>query len=412
MSGRLREFFRDFRGFEADAKKLIAVWTLFAVGDASVWFLLSLYLNEALGYSKVELGTVIFLMSTFSVLPLLPAGYISDRFGRRRMIFLGIFVSVLGMALLIKADSLSEFYLGASIWGLGHSFHMPSFMGFLSEKVGEQRRKYLFSFQMFSGMIASGAAVLVYGFMPASLSRSLNITLQGGYRITLLVGMWFLLAQLSPLLLTKKEDKKEEKSTEIANEAKKLPPMPKLTLVKLCIPMALFGLGAGLIVPFFQVYFQWRFGTRVEDIGVLFAFTQILWAMAYLLMPNIAEKRGSVKAITTVHTFAIMALLAIPVSPNFLFVSAAYITRMVLMNMTWPIFQSYSLSQMPNEHKSFTLSSTSFSFNALRAITPFIAGYLYQQNLELPFLITAVVYAIATLGFYIFFRRKDDKNDV
>lgn len=413
MPGRVTKFFHAFTGFEADAKRLVAAWVLQSVGDASVWFLLSLYLNEALGYSKVELGTVIFLMSIFSVLPLLPAGYISDRFGRRRMIFLGICVSVIGMALLIKADALMEFYLGASIWGLGHSLYMPSFIGFLSEKVEERRRKFLFSFQMFSGMIASASAVVVYGFMPASLSSYLGITLQDGYRMVFLIGMLFLVAQLLPLMLTKKESKREEISSAISTEDEEgmeLPPLPKRTLVKLCVPMAILGLGAGLIVPFFQVYFQWRFDTRVEDIGILFALTQFLWAAAYLLMPNIAEKRGSVRGITTVHVLAIAALIAIPVSPNFFFVSIAYITRMVLMNMTWPIFQSYSLSQMPKEYRSFTISCTNFSFNALRAVTPLVAGYLFQKSLELPFLITAVLYAIATTAFYLFFRGKDDKS--
>ncbi len=409
---RVIEFSQNFRGFESDAKKLIAVWTLQSVGDTAVWFLLSLYLNEALGYSEVELGTVIFLMSAFSVLPLLPAGYISDRFGRRRMIFLGIGVSVLGMALLIRANVLPEFYLGASIWGFGHSLYMPSYMGFLSEKVEEHRRKYLFSFQMFSGMIASASATFVFGFMPASLSRFLDITLQGGYRVTFLIGTWFLLAQLSPLILTKREVKKEEKSSLFPTRRKEFAPLPKITLVKLCIPMALLGLGAGLVVPFFQVYFQWRFNTSVEDIGILFSFTQFLWAAAYLLMPNLAERKGSVGAITAVHTAAIIALVAIPISPNFFFVAIAYITRMVLMNSTWPIFQSYSLSQVPKEHRSLTISSTNFSFNGTRAITPIIAGYLFEWSLEVPFFLTAILYAIATITFYSFFKKSDDRRPI
>lgn len=376
------------------------------MGDAAVWFLLSLYLNE-IGYSKIELGTVIFLMSIFSVLPLLPAGYISDRFGRRRMIFLGIFVSVVGMALLVRADLHSEFYLGASVWGLGHSLYMPSFMGFMSEKVQEQRRKFLFSFQMFSGTVASACAILVFGFMPGSLSNFLGITIREGYKVTILISIWFILAQLSPLILTKKEEKKKKGPSSQMKE-KKLPPLPKLTLLQLCIPMALLGLGAGLIVPFFQVYFQWRFGISVEEIGILFSLTNFLWALAYLMMPKIAKKRGSVRAITTVQALAIMALVAIPASPNFIFVSIAYITRMVLMNMTWPIYQSYSLSQVPDEHRSFTISSTNFSFNGLRAVTPFIAGFLFEISLEVPFLITAVLYTIATTSFYLFFRGKED----
>jgi MFS family permease len=402
------QFFKPFRGFSLDAKKLVVVSVIAAVADATVWFLLTLYLDD-LNYSRSQIGSVIFIMSIFQVMPLLPAGYIGDRFGRKKMIFLGICIYSVGMFFLIRANSLSDFYIGAAIWGYGHALYMPAFMSFLSERVESERRKFLFGFQMFASMMSSASAVLIMGFMPATLSNYLNTTLQNGYRYVFFAGLCFSLYQLVPFALTDKE-KCESNFTNLKSYKKDpdVPPLPKKTLVKLCIPMALFGLGAGLIVPFFQVWFKWRFDTRVEDIGILWSLTQYLWAAAYLITPALADRKGSVKSITLVHTAAIIALLAIPVSPTFFFVAIAYITRMVLMNSTWPIFQSYSLSHVPDEHRSFTLSSTNFSFNSMKAITPLVAGYLFQYSLQLPFFITAVLYIIGTVAFFMFFRKKDD----
>jgi MFS family permease len=316
---------------------------------------------------------------------------------------------IIGLGLLVMANSLVDFYLGASIWGLGHAAHMPSFMGFLSEKVEEHRRKFLFGFQMFGSMIASASAVLVAGMLPDFLSSSYNWTLRESYGVIFFISMWFCILQLFPLMLTR-EERSVSSSVKTEPEKTLLPPVPRRTLLLLCTPMALLGLGAGLVIPFFQVYFRWRFDTSIQDIGILFSLTQFLWAGAYLLMPNIAERKGSVRAITTVHTGAIVALVAIPISPNFYFVSIAYITRMVLMNSTWPIFQSYSLSQVPREHRSLTLSATNFSFNVMKAITPLVGGYLFARSLELPFFITAVLYTIATITFYLFFRKRDDRD--
>lgn len=185
---------------------------------------------------------------------------------------------------------------------------------------------------------------------------------------------------------------------------RRITPLPIGTLLKLCIPMVIIGLGAGLIIPFFQVYFQWRFGTSVEDIGILFATTLFLWAAAYLLVPGLTEKRGSVRAITYVHCGGILALLAIPVSPTFSIVSVAYIARMVLMNATWPILQSFSIGQMPDEHRSFTLSATNFSFNGAKAVTPLIGGIIYSYSLSVPFFICAVLYTASVAAFFLFFR--------
>lgn len=408
MASRVRDFFKDFQGFAPDAKKLVYASILAAVGDATVWFLLTLYLNF-LEYTRPQIGTVIFIMSIFSVLPILPAGYLGDRFGRRRLVLLGICVYSAGIWFLISADSLADFYIGAAIWGYGHSLYGPAFMSFLSEKVEISRCKFLFGFQMFASMLASGSAVLFYGFMPEVLSDFLNVTVQNGYQLVFFFGLAFTLYQLVPLVLTQKGTFGEEDGqVKIIQNKNDIPSIPKLTLIKLCIPMALFGLGAGLIVPFFQVWFQWRFDTKVEDIGILWSFTQYLWAFSYLVMPNIARKRGSVRAITTVQVAAIIALLGIPASPNFIFVTIPYITRMVLMNMAWPVFQSYSLSQMPEEHRNFTMSGTNFSFNGTKALTPLIAGYLFNWSLQIPFLITACLYIIGTAAFYFFFKKKDD----
>lgn len=409
MVGRGKEIIKAYTGFEPDAKKLVVATVFAALGDAPVWFLLSLYLNH-LGFSKVELGQVIFLMSICSVLPLLPAGHLSDRYGRRKMIFLGIFMMAIGLFFLWRANELNGFYLAVSFWGVGHAFYNPSFMGFLSEKVEERRRKFLFGFQMAASMFASACIILLVGFLPAWFSQTYGVTEQEGFRWVFLIGFVFVLLQLLPLALTKSGSEGGSKDELIEEPSEKnLPPLPKVTLFKLCLPMALLGLGAGLVIPFFQVYFQWRFDTSIEGIGILFAFTNFLWAGAYLLTPYAADKKGSVKLITMLHTIAIFALVAIPVSPNFEFVAIAYIIRMVIMNSTWPISQSYSLSQVPREHRSLTLSAINFSFNLTKAITPLAAGYLFQMSLELPFMITAVLYSIATVTFYLFFRKMDDK---
>jgi MFS family permease len=105
-----------------------------------------------------------------------------------------------------------------------------------------------------------------------------------------------------------------------------------------------------------------------------------------------------------------MALVGIPISPSFHFVAVMYIIRMVAMNSAWPILQSYSIGQVPEEHRSFTLSATNFCFNVPKGLTPGIAGYIYGFSLELPFFLCAFFYIISTITFFAFFKNKDDKG--
>jgi MFS family permease len=53
----------------------------------------------------------------------LPAGIISDRVGRRRLLIIGIVLSVLGSALCAQASHIYLLILGRLIWGLGTAFY-------------------------------------------------------------------------------------------------------------------------------------------------------------------------------------------------------------------------------------------------------------------------------------------------
>jgi len=370
---------KGFGGFKGEANWMIAMTVFNGISASFMWFLFTLYLEE-LNYAPSAIGIALMTLGLALTVPLLPAGYLGDKFGRKRMIVL------------------------------------PSFLALMSEKVSDKRRKYLFSLQAFAGMIAGALAVLVAGFFPAILAGLTGTSLANGFRLTFWIGLAFTLSQLLFVAPLTEEDKygTKRKMTEdgkYVEESEECPPIPWKTLMLLCLPMALLGIGAGFIVPFFQLYFQWRFDTPVHIIGMLFSLTQFLWGVAYLIMPYFADKVGSVKAITLVQWVAIAALVGIPISPSFHFVALMFLIRMVIMNSTWPILQSYSLSMVPKEHRSFTLSATNFSFNLPKGITPGIAGYIFAVNLELPFFICAAFYITATIIFFTVFGKQDDKKE-
>lgn len=383
------------------------------IGGNFFWFLFTLYLGE-LNYSPGTIGIILMIMGFTSTLPLLPAGYLGDRFGRKRMILIGLVMSVISPIVVVFTDGFLSLCAGAVLWGFGSSFYGPSFLALMAEKVSDRKRKYLFSLQSFVGMISGAFTLLFAGFMPGWMASLTHMALTDGYRITFLLGA-IVLALEVPFLLLLKEERKEPLTLRALSKRKETvgkepSPIPWKTLFMLCLPMVLIGIGAGLIVPFFQLYFIWRFNTPVDIIGILFAITQFFWGAAYLIMPYFSDSIGSVRAITIVQAFAIFALLGIPLSPTFHFVAVMYVIRMVAMNAAWPILQSYSIGQVPKEHSSFTLSATNFCFNVPKGLTPGIAGYIYEYNLELPFFICAAFYLVSTILFFLVFKDRDDKG--
>lgn len=95
---------------------------------------------------------------------------------------------------------------------------------------------------------------------------------------------------------------------------------------------------AGFMIPWFSYYFTQKFGVNLAEIGIVFAISQIGMAIAYLIVPKMAEKIGSVRTIVYSQATSILVLLSISVSPDFSVASILYLMRVILMKMTSPAF--------------------------------------------------------------------------
>jgi len=80
-------------------------------------------LAEELDPSGLLVGLVVSAWFLSRIFIELPGGIISDRIGRRKLLMLGISLSVLGPALCSQASNIYILIIGRAIWGLGTSFY-------------------------------------------------------------------------------------------------------------------------------------------------------------------------------------------------------------------------------------------------------------------------------------------------
>jgi MFS family permease len=80
-------------------------------------------LAESLDPSGVLVGLVISAWFLSRIFLELPAGIISDRIGRRRLLIFGIALSCLGPILCSQADNIWLLIIGRGIWGMGTAFY-------------------------------------------------------------------------------------------------------------------------------------------------------------------------------------------------------------------------------------------------------------------------------------------------
>ncbi|TMI48574.1 MFS transporter, partial [Candidatus Bathyarchaeota archaeon] len=115
---------------------------------------LSFFLPKVQGLSNFWMGVTIGVMAISLVLASFPLGILADRYGRRRMLFLGNIAASLSLIGFALTANLALVLLVAAVEGIGEAAFAVSGSALLADKAGDQKRTLAFSLIAFLGWIA------------------------------------------------------------------------------------------------------------------------------------------------------------------------------------------------------------------------------------------------------------------
>ena len=198
----------------------------------------------------------------------LPAGWLADRFGRRATLRAGSLVVAVG--LLARALSLSSWALFGStlLIGAGQALVTIAASPFMIENSNEPERTHLFSMHFVVILLGGLLGNLMGGELPGLFERGLPLLASSpllSYRWALVVGALASALAVWPLSLVREAPLHEREVHPVARARDHAGLLGRLVLNFL-----LMGMGAGLIMPFFNLYFAQRYGaTRRADRALL-----------------------------------------------------------------------------------------------------------------------------------------------
>ena len=99
------------------------------VGEGLFFFFQPLYLQE-LGANPVQIGDILSIVSVAMALAHLPAGYLSDRLGRRPMLIAAWVLGTLAAWIMALAHSISFFVIGSALYGLTNFVVVPKILSY------------------------------------------------------------------------------------------------------------------------------------------------------------------------------------------------------------------------------------------------------------------------------------------
>lgn len=454
-------YLRNFGRFQRNARLYLISSALSGVTLGIIQVLYNLYLT-ALGYRTDFIGLVLFAATVGAGLAIFPAGACVDRLGGKRiLIWASALIGIAGAGQILFRTPL-PLLLSSFLVGGGGAFVLVVNAPFLTAHSSPAERPQLFSLNIVVTLATTVLGEFVGGSLPhwllaipwlgSSLSPTFAWLLVSdpvarSYQLALLLAgiiaapsflPLFLMDDdrpASPHLLTlprlrlpfaRKDARDTVPSSSQSPNMRLRPGISTLNVLNTTEPrriaglrgwlasplliliavQTLIGLGAGLFLPYFNIYFVRHLGASSTLFGIIDGSANLLNALLLLVAPWLVLRIGKVVTLIVPRVLSLPVMLAIGLSCSLPLAAALYPLRQGLMDMSQGILQVFSMEAVAREHRGLANSSYQVAYQVAWACSAPLGGLIIDhQGFSPVFLGATLLYALALLLFWLRFGR-------
>ncbi|QSO46172.1 MFS transporter [Alicyclobacillus mengziensis] len=432
--------FSEYRDILKGAHRNVRLYFLasflaqFGMGFAGILY--NLYI-KSLGFPDTVAGAYVSASSLASTLSLVPAGIISDRIGRRTaVLFAGALSSIVMMGQAL-ANSPWLIVMGAFAAGMVSSVIWVSALPLLAENTEKEDRFHLFSVNFGITLVAQVVGSVASGSLAQGFGSFLGPV--WSIRLTLLIGAFIALFSLIPFSKIEQVQRPRvrrpmDDETDLQSQTSRsrgLSRQPKrlrlrsrfkfrgsraqlFLVMKFAVASTLVGFGAGLVIPYLNLYFAERFHMTKVSIGIVIGLAQAVTALAMFIGPALARRIGPVKAAVTFQMSSIPFLLTTAYATNAWLASGAVVVRNALMNAANPIQDSVMMALVSEDIRGFAVSVGQTLWSLGWAVmgpvsTRIVHHYGSYTGYAIVFTATATFYLIGSVYYFFTFHRYESE---
>lgn len=412
----LRVRLAAFAALPRDARLYVCAGALSAFATGAFAAVYNLYVL-ALGYDTAFLGTLLVVASVGAGAAVVPAGALVDRVGARGLLLGGSLVVAGGIGAQLVVPLAAVLVGGNLLAGAGAAAFFVAAAPFLARTVPPARQNAVFSLDTAAALAGTALGSIVAGQV-AALAAGAGPAGAQPYRLALVLGSAVGALSFPVLLATQGSAGAAAPGAEGSRAAGAgLGVAPALGVVaswravlrdgaalRLGVTTALIGLGAGLFVPFLNVYFVDVLGASPAVYGWVSGATTLTRLGATLLAPPVAALLGTAGAIAGTQLASVPFLLLLGFAPQLPVAAGAVVVRGALMNMAAPLQTSLTMGRLRPESRGSGNAFLLLVANLTRAASTLAGGALIEQTgYRWPYLLTAVLYAAASVLLWLWF---------
>lgn len=366
----------------------LAASLCFDLGMTMFFFLYNLFLLDQ-GYKEDFLGLLMGVMNVGSLACTIPAGLLVHRLGPRRSMTLCLVlvssVSVARTLFAVQSALLALAFLAGfvtTIWAVAIA---PA----IARLTEERSRPYGFSVVLSSGIGVGVLANLAASRLPAWCMRvhpALSST--QGKQVVLLLACGIVSLGLIPLSRVQFARMDDAKSTE-----RKIYPRGPF-IWRFLVGVGLWSLVTGSLSPLSNVYFSQYLRTPLEQIGVIFSFSNLLQTFGVLAAPFLFRKFGLIGGISFSQILAAALLGMLALMTGALPAAVVYVVFTGFLWMAQPGLFSLLMDSVAPSEQAGASSLNFFVISLVQAFAVTITGAAFSR-----FGYPAVLAALTTVAF-------------
>jgi predicted MFS family arabinose efflux permease len=387
-----------------DVKLLLLAGFFLGFGFMGFGLILNLYF-KALGYEEGIIGNFISARSMATMAIAIPAAFLARRLRLKPMLITSSLVTTGAALLVVIRPEVAPIAIGLIVVGLFDSFGWIIRGPMIMKGTESQHQTRLFSIHSALMITSSIFGTLLAGALP-DIFRKYGYNEIEGFRISLIVHIGIAFLAIFPVMFLHTR-KVVDDHTEHFFHVK----TSWLLILRLASPHVLVGLGAGMSIPFLNLYFRDIFNLTPFNLGILFSGSQALMITGTLIAPWFAGRWGRIKTVIVFQMLSVPFLFILSVSGNVWLSMSAFLARASLMNMAQPLVSNFSLEKTHEHDHPLMSSIMTVAWLASFGVTANIGGWLIEEfGYFWPLNLTLAAYVISSV-MYFFILLPMDRNE-
>jgi MFS family permease len=399
-----------FRGFSRNAKLLLIRSPFSGLSVSLLRLLFNLYLL-AVGFDLLFVAKFAAINWTFHGLSVIPAGILSDLFGRRRVFLISYAGNLLTTTAIIFVTDPQWLLILAGVIGFfegGHAIVGPPFM---VEQSRPSERVNLFSLNGGIQVAAASIGNLAAGVLPLAFASMFHVGPESEWarRAALLCAIPIMFCSVIPIYLIKEE----WKPIDIRRWFKDIENYPRIGM--LALTEGLIGLGLGFSAPFFNVFFEQHLKASTLQIGVIFATASVLTAIATIFIPYVVGRLGRVRTVTFVKLLGLPALILLGMSHDIVWAGVFYVLAILFIGGPYPnkgisdpIYTLFAMEVVKERERGTTNGIMHAFVEFPMGIGAGLAGsFMAVGDWQSAYMLGGAIFGLAFIFYYLYFARLD-----